>query len=76
VCRRWLLLRPFGYGLGGVGCWDGSVDEKSLQLLKVMREQLKETMGRAVDAGPRRRGLACTPKPSTAACSIWSGPDT
>jgi hypothetical protein len=24
----------------------------------------------------RRRGLACTPEPSTAACSIWSGPDT
>jgi hypothetical protein len=30
---------------------DGSVEEKSLRLLKVMREQLGETMGRAVDAG-------------------------
>jgi hypothetical protein len=53
------------------------VDEKSLQLLKAMREQLGETSAtRIVDAGPRRRVLACTPEPSTAACSIWSGPDT
>jgi len=58
------LLRPFGSGLGGVGCvgcWDGSVDEKSLQLLKVMREQLGETTGRAVDAGAAAKGLGMHP---------------
>jgi hypothetical protein len=61
VCRGWLLLRPFGSGLGGVECWDGSVDEKSLQLLKVMREQLGETTGRAVDAGAAAKRLGMRP---------------
>jgi hypothetical protein len=45
------LRRAHGTGLGGVGCLDGSVDKESLRLLKVMREQLGETTGRAVDAG-------------------------
>jgi hypothetical protein len=31
------------------------VDEKSLRLLKAMREQLGEITGRAVDAGLQRR---------------------
>ena len=62
MCRRWLLLRPFGNGLGGVGCWDGSVDEKSLQLLKVMREQIEETPGRAVDAGDAAKRLGMHPE--------------
>jgi len=48
------LRRPYR-GLGGVGCSEGSVDEKSLQLLKVMREQLGETTGRTVDAGAAAR---------------------
>jgi hypothetical protein len=61
VCRRW-LLRPFGSGFGGVGCWDGSVDEKSLQLLKVMREQLGETTGRAMDAGDAAKSLGMYPE--------------
>ena len=62
MCRRWLLLRPFGNGLGGVGRWDGSVDEKSLQLLKVMREQIEETPGRAVDAGDAAKRLGMHPE--------------
>ena len=62
MCRRWLLLRPFGSGLGGVGCWDGSVDEKSLRLLNVMREQLKDTTGRAVDAGAAAKRLGMSPE--------------
>jgi hypothetical protein len=52
------------------------VDEKSLQLLKVMREQLGQTTGRTVDAGAAAKSLGMYPGTSTAACSIWSGPDT
>ena len=37
------------------------MDEKSLQLLKVMREQLGETTGRAVDAGAAAKGLGMNP---------------
>jgi DNA-binding MarR family transcriptional regulator len=48
-------------GLGGVGCLDGSVDEESLRLLKVMREQLGETTGRAVDAGVAAESLGMDP---------------
>ena len=44
-----------------MGCWDGSVDEKSLRLLKAMREQLGETTGRAVDAGAAAKGLGMHP---------------
>jgi DNA-binding IclR family transcriptional regulator len=40
---------------------DGSVDETSLRLLKVMREQLGETTGRAVDAGAAARSLSMNP---------------
>jgi DNA-binding IclR family transcriptional regulator len=40
---------------------DGSVDEKSLQLLKVMREQLGETTGRTVDAGVAAKRLGMYP---------------
>jgi DNA-binding IclR family transcriptional regulator len=40
---------------------DGSVDEKSLRLLKTMREQLGETTGRAVDAGDEAKGLGMHP---------------
>ena len=62
MCRRWLLLRPFGSGLGGVGCWGGCVDEKSLQLLKVMREQLGETSAsRTVDAVAAASSLGMYP---------------
>ena len=46
------------------------MDEKSLQLLKAMREQLGESTGRTVDAGLRQRVLACTLELSTAACTI------
>src|SRR5215212_3883283 len=49
-------------GPGGVGCWDGSVDEKSLQLLKVMREQLGETTAsRTVDAVAAAKSLGMYP---------------
>ena len=41
---------------------DGSVDEKSLRLLKVMREQLGETTGRAVDAGGAAKSLGMYPE--------------
>jgi DNA-binding IclR family transcriptional regulator len=37
------------------------VDEKSLRLLKVMREQLGETTGRAVDAGAAAKSLGMYP---------------
>ena len=37
------------------------MDEKSLQLLKVMREQLEETSGRAVDAGAAAKSLGMYP---------------
>jgi DNA-binding IclR family transcriptional regulator len=37
------------------------VDETSLRLLKVMREQLGETTGRAVDAGAAARSLSMHP---------------
>jgi hypothetical protein len=47
---------------GGVGCWGGSVDEKSLRLLKAMREQLGETTGRAVDAGAAAKSLGMYPE--------------
>jgi hypothetical protein len=53
--------RAHGPGLGGVGYLDGSVDEKSLRLLKVMREQLGETTGRAVDAGAAAKSLGMHP---------------
>ena len=46
------------------------MDEKSLQLLQAMREQLGESTGRTVDAGLRQRVLACTPELLTAACTI------
>jgi hypothetical protein len=40
------------------------VDEKSLQLLKVMREQLGETtVGRTVDAGAAAKSLGMYPGP-------------
>jgi DNA-binding IclR family transcriptional regulator len=38
------------------------VDEKSLQLLKVMREQLGESTGRAVDAGAAAKSLGMYPE--------------
>ena len=47
--------------LGGVGCWEVSVDERSLQLLKVMREQVGETTGRTVDAGAAAKSLGMYP---------------
>ena len=37
------------------------MDEKSLQLLKVMREQLGETTGRTVDAGAAAKSLGMYP---------------
>ena len=37
------------------------MDEKSLQLLKVMREQLGETTGRSVDAGAAAKSLGMYP---------------
>ena len=40
---------------------DGSVDEKSLRVLKAMREHLGETTGRAVDAGDAAKGLGMHP---------------
>jgi DNA-binding IclR family transcriptional regulator len=40
---------------------DGSVDEKSLRLLKAMREQMGETTGRAVDAGDAAKRLGMNP---------------
>ena len=44
-------LRTALRGRGGVGCLEGSVDEKSLRLLKAMREQLGEaSASRTVDA--------------------------
>ena len=51
------LRKAHSTGLGGVGGWDGSVDEKSLQLLKVMREQLGDNLGRTVDAGAAAKNL-------------------
>jgi hypothetical protein len=48
-------------GPGGVGCWEVSVDERSMQLLKVMREQVGETTGRAVDAGAAAKSLGMYP---------------
>ena len=49
-------------GRGGVGCWEGSLDEKSLQLLRVMREQLGETTsGRTVDAVAAANSLGMYP---------------
>ena len=38
------------------------MDEKSLQLLKVMREQIEETPGRAVDAGDAAKRLGMHPE--------------
>jgi hypothetical protein len=58
------LRRAYG-GRGeacGVGCWEGSVDERSLQLLKVMREQVGETTGRAVDAEAAAKSLGMYPE--------------
>jgi hypothetical protein len=49
-------------GPGGVGCWEVSVDERSLQLLKVMREQLGESTGRSVDAGAAAKSLGIYPE--------------
>ena len=37
------------------------MDEKSLQLLKVMREQVGETTGRSVDAGAAAKSLGMYP---------------
>ena len=37
------------------------MDEKSLQLLKVMREQLGETIGRTVDSGAAAKSLGMHP---------------
>src|SRR5215204_373969 len=50
------LRRVLG-GPGGVGCWEVSVDERSLELLRVMREQLGENTGRSVDAGAAAKSL-------------------
>src|SRR5215210_4276855 len=66
ACRptplRERLRRAHSVGLGGVGCWEGSVDEKSLQLLKAMREQLGETSAtRIVDAGAAAMSLGMYP---------------
>jgi hypothetical protein len=47
---------------GGVGFWDVSVDERSLQLLKVMREQVGETTGCALDAGAAAKSLGMYPE--------------
>jgi hypothetical protein len=56
------LRRAHSVARGGVGCWEGSVDEKSLQLLKVMREQLGETSAtRIVDAGAAANSLGMYP---------------
>jgi DNA-binding IclR family transcriptional regulator len=44
-----------------VWCWEDSVDEESLRLLKVMREQLGGTTGRAVDAGEAAKRLGMHP---------------
>jgi hypothetical protein len=55
------LRRAYG-GPGGVGFWEVSVDERSLQLLKVMREQLGETTGRTVDAGAAAKRLGMYPE--------------
>ena len=38
------------------------MDEKSLRLLKAMREQLGETTGRAVDAGDAAKSLGMYPE--------------
>ncbi len=38
------------------------MDERSLQLLKVMREQLEENTGRSVDAGAAARSLGIYPE--------------
>ena len=40
---------------------ESSVDEKSLRLLKAMREQLGESTGRAVDAGAAAESLGMYP---------------
>jgi hypothetical protein len=55
-------------GAGGVGCWDGSVDEKSLRLLKAMRKQLGGTTDRAVDVGAAAESLGMYPE--TLDCSL------
>jgi hypothetical protein len=44
------------------------VDERSLQLLKVMRDQLGETTGRTVDAGAAAKSLGMYP--GTLDCSL------
>ena len=49
-------------GRGSGGCLEVSVDERSLQLLKVMREQLGETTGRTVDAGAAAKSLGMYPE--------------
>jgi len=56
-----VLRRAYG-SPGGVGCWEVSVDERSQQLLKVVREQLGETRGRTVDAGAAARSLGMYPE--------------
>jgi hypothetical protein len=60
VCRRWLLPRPFGPGLGGAGCLDGRVDEKSLQLLKAMRSSW-ENHGTCRGRGAAAKSLGMYP---------------
>ena len=56
------VLRRAYRGPGGVGCWEVSVDERSLQLLKVMREQLGETSAsRTVDAVAAASSLGMYP---------------
>jgi hypothetical protein len=56
------VLRRAYSGRGGVGCWEVSVDERSLQLLKVMREQVGESTGRTVDAEAAAKSLGMYPE--------------
>ena len=53
---------------------EGSVDEKSLQLLRVMREQLGETSAnRTVDAVAAANSLGMYPGTLDRSLPIWSG---
>jgi hypothetical protein len=55
-------LRRAYNAAGGIGYWEVSVDERSLQLLKVMREQVGESTGRTVDAGAAAKSLGMYPE--------------
>jgi hypothetical protein len=55
------------------------MDDETMQLLKAMREQLgKTSASRTVDAlaAANTLGLEGAPSTSTAACKIWSVPNT